>query len=321
MSGEGAAGIAIRGQSEEAQAMDEGSRSNAIVGVVGLGSMGGCLARRLLAAGRTVIGYDPHGPALEGFADLGGSAAADVADLAARADMLILALPSVGSFRETVETLVAHQKPGGWVLDINTLLPAEKVVARDRLAPSGWKMLDCTISGTPEMVAADTHSFYVSGGGCDTPEVAALVAQIAARAFDMGEFGNAATIKLIINHMVIAHNVVAAEAMSLAIHAGMDPARVYETVAASAGSSRIFELRGRMMVAEAYPDAAMYALIVDKDSVLIADMARELRHPVPMLSAAVQQHVSAMAQGWTGKDPASLCSMMEGQAGVTRRPR
>lgn len=301
--------------------MDKGTRSDPIVGVVGLGSMGGCLARRLLAAGRRVVGYDPHAPALDGFAGVGGIAAADVADVAARADILLLALPSVGSFRDTIETLAAIPKSGGRVLDINTLLPAEKIAARDRLAPSGWTMLDCTISGTPEMVAADTHSFYVSGEGRDAPEVADLVAQIAVKSFDMGAFGNAATIKLIINHMVIAHNVVAAEAMSLAVHAGMDPQRVYETVAASAGSSRIFELRGRMMVAEAYPDAAMYALIVDKDAVLIADMARELRHPVPMLSAAVQQHVLGMAQGWGGKDPASLCSMMEQQAGVSRGAR
>lgn len=291
-----------------------------VVGVIGLGSMGGCLARRLLAAGRHVIGYDPAADTLTTFTAAGGAAAADVEDLAARADIVLLTLPTVEAFRAVVATLAALPKQG-WVLDIDTLLPAEKIVARDRLAPAGWTMLDCTISGTPEMVAVGKHSFYVSGEGRDAPEVRALVGQIAAKAFDMGGFGNAAMIKLIINHMVIAHNVVAAEAMSLAVHAGMDPAQVYDTVAASAGSSRIFELRGRMMVTEDYPDAAMYALIVDKDATLIADMARHLRHPIPMFATAVQQHVLGMAQGWAGKDPASLGSMMERLAGVVRPDR
>jgi putative dehydrogenase len=298
--------------------MDGAPDTTPAIGFIGLGSMGSCLARRLLSAGRTVIGYDPSGPAMGHFTDHGGMAAGSVEEIAGRAEMLVIALPSVESFRDVVATLAGIAKPGGWIVDIDTLLPLEKAAARDRLAPSGWRMLDCTISGTPDMVAANAHSFYFSGDGRDAPEIRALVDQIGGKSFDMGDFGNAAKIKLIINHMVISHNVAAAEAMSLAVHAGMDPAIVYHTVCASAGSSRIFELRGRMMVDEDYPDAAMYALIVDKDAQLIADMARELRHPVPLFASAVQAHVLGMAQGWSGKDPASLCSVMERQAGVTR---
>lgn len=287
------------------------------VGMIGLGSMGMCLARRLIAKGRTVIGYDPVAATMEKFGAAGGQAADSVASIAARSALLIIAVPTVEIFREVVGTL-AYNPRIGTILDIDTLLPPEKRAARDRLAPTGWTMLDCTISGTPEMVAVDAHSFYVSGDGRDAPEVRDLVAQIATKTFDMGDFGNAATIKLIINHMVVAHNVVAAEAMSLAVHAGLDPARAYETITASAGASRIFELRGRMMIAEEYPDAAMYALIVDKDGELISDFARELRHPLPMFATAVQQHVLGMAQGWSGKDPASLGSMMMDLAGVKR---
>ena len=288
------------------------------VGMIGLGSMGLCLARRLLAAGRTVIGFDPVPATMEKFVAAGGTRADSVANVAERSGLVILALPTVEIFRDVVGVLAAHPRTG-IVLDIDTLLPNEKIAARDRLAPAGWTMLDCTISGTPEMIVTDSHSFYVSGDGRDAPDVRTLVAQIATKTFDMGDFGNAATIKLIINHMVIAHNVVAAEAMSLAVHAGLDPARAYETITASAGSSRIFELRGKMMITEEYPDAAMYALIVDKDGPLIADFARDLRHPLPMFATAVQQHVVGMAQGWSGKDPASLGSMMMDLAGVERR--
>ncbi len=290
------------------------------VGVIGLGSMGLCLAQRLLSRGRTVIGHDPAERAMEAFTAAGGQPADGVATVAAQSRLMLLALPTVESFRAVVEALAATPGPG-WVLDINTLLPEEKFEARDALAPAGWTAIDCSISGTPEMVVRDTHSVYYGGAGKDDAEPAALLRELAVKLFDMGDFGNAARIKLIINHMVIAHNVVAAEAMSLAIHAGMDPALAYDTIAASAGSSRIFELRGRMMVTEDYPQAAMYSLIVDKDAILIAELARTLRHPVPMLATAVQQHVLAMAQGWADCDPASLCSMMERQAGVERSTR
>jgi putative dehydrogenase len=292
-----------------------------LVGMIGLGSMGLCLARRLLEKGRELVGYDPLPAAMTAFEVAGGDAATSAEAVAKQADILILALPTVDIFREVIAMIATlHRDPGGSgvIMDIDTLLPAEKIAARDKVASAGWAMLDCTMSGTPEMIATDSHSFYYSGDGRNAPAVRTLIDQIAVKSFDMGDFGNAATIKLIINHMVIAHNVVAAEAMSLAVHAGLDPAHAYETIAASAGNSRIFEVRGRMMVDEIYPDAAMYALIVDKDAELIADMARTLRHPVPMLATAVQQHVLAMAQGWGGKDPASLGSMMESLAGVKR---
>jgi 3-hydroxyisobutyrate dehydrogenase-like beta-hydroxyacid dehydrogenase len=287
------------------------------VGIIGLGSMGSCLARRLLAAGHPVHGLDTSAETMAAHRAAGVETADSVAELVQHCAIILLALPTVEAFRGVVSELEKNER-AGWIIDINTLLPAEKIAARDRLAGSGWRMLDCTISGTPEMVERNLHSFYVSGEDWQSRDVEEVIRNIAAAAFDLGEFGSAAAIKLIINHLVISHNVVAAEAMSLAIHAGLDPELVYRTVLPSAGSSRIFEVRGKMMVTEDYPTAAMYALIVDKDATLIAEMARELRHPVPMFSQAVQAHVLAMAQGWSDKDPASLCSMMEQAAGVIR---
>ena len=276
-----------------------------VVGVIGLGSMGGCLARRLLAAGRRVIGYDPAAPSAD---DLHRRGRRPGGRCRGRRRARRHPAPHLANRRElsatVVTTLAAHPKQG-WVLDIDTLLPAEKIAARDRLAPAGWTMLDCTISGTPEMVAVDTHSFYVSGdrsgraGGARDWSIRSR-----SRRSTWANSAMPRLIKLIINHMVIAHNVVAAEAMSLAVHAGMDPAQVYETVAASAGSSRIFELRGRMMVTEDYPDATMYALIVDKDATLIADMARasppshpDVRHRRP---AACPRHGAGLGGQGSG---------------------
>lgn len=295
------------------------TQGRAEIGFVGLGSMGSCLARRLLDRGRSVAGFDPSETTMRGFTAAGGRAAASVAGLAADSPVLLLALSSVEAFRDVIDAIVAAPGAGGTVIDINTLAPADKRAARDRLAGAGWRMLDCTISGTPEMVARDMHGFYVSGEGADAPNIAALIRDIADAPFDMGEFGNAAIIKLVINHMVICHNVVAAEAMSLALKAGLDAETVYRTVTASAGTSRIFEVRGRMMADERYPPETMYRLIVDKDAPVIAEMARGLRHPLAMFAPAVQAHVEALSTRWAETDPASLCAVMEARSGVERR--
>jgi len=289
------------------------------IGFVGLGSMGSCLAHRLLARGRAVAGHDPSEPAMRDFVAAGGRGAASVEDLAATSPVLLLALSSIEVFGGVIDQIVAAPGDGGVVIDINTLSPDDKRAARDRLAGVGWRMLDCTISGTPEMVARDLHGFFVSGDAEDARAVAPLIADIVDAPFDMGEFGNAAIIKLVINHMVVCHNVVAAEAMSLALKAGLDADTVYRTVTASAGNSRIFEIRGRMMADERYPPETMYQLIVDKDALVIAEMARTLRHPLPMFAPAVQAHVAALTTRWANTDPASLCAVMENRSGVERR--
>ncbi|MBY8826260.1 NAD(P)-dependent oxidoreductase [Sphingomonas colocasiae] len=289
------------------------------IGFIGLGSMGSCLARRLLARNHRVAGFDPSPDAMRDFVAAGGHGAASIAELTAHAPALLLALSSFGAFQRVIDEIVAAPGDGGVVIDINTLSPDDKRAARDRLAGAGWRMLDCTISGTPEMVARDLHGFYVSGDAGAAQAVAPLIADIVDAPFDMGEFGNAAIIKLVINHMVVCHNVVAAEAMSLALKAGLDAETVYRTITASAGNSRIFEVRGRMMAEERYPPETMYQLIVDKDALVIAEMARTLRHPLPMFAPALQAHVGALSTRWANTDPASLCAVMEERSGVERR--
>jgi L-threonate 2-dehydrogenase len=282
----------------------------AAIGFIGLGSMGLCLAKRLIGRGWSVAGHDPAPGPAAAFREAGGEPAASAADLARACPVLLVALNSEAVYRKVIDEIAVAGGQGGWLLDINTLDPSEKLAARDRLAGSGWTMLDCTVSGTPVMVEKDLHSVYVSGDLLEG-EVERLVGDLAEKRFHVGDFGHAARIKLIINMMVICHNVVAAEAMALGLKAGLAPEQLYDLIAASAGTSRIFEVRGRMMVAGDYPEETMYSLIADKDGPTIADFARRLRVPLTMLPPALQAHVDALTTRWAETDPASLCAVIE----------
>lgn len=294
--------------------MGKGEGQLACVGLIGLGAMGAAYADRMIGAGSTVIGYDVAGDAVAGHAAAGGVAASSVREVAEACDVIVTALPSFNAFEAVVADLcsVPRRSPG-WIVDTNTLSATTKRRAWLAFENAGWDMLDCTVSGSPEMVRNDSYSFYISGDGRDHPRVRGVIAQLAGRVFDVGAFGNASTIKAVINHLVSVHNVATAEAMSLGIKAGIDRRMVYDMVMSSAGASRIFEARGAMMMADSYPAASTYALLVDKDMVVIGDLAREVRHPVPMFAAATQVHVAGLAAGWGGTDPASLCAWFEGR--------
>ncbi|KQX23264.1 MULTISPECIES: NAD(P)-dependent oxidoreductase [unclassified Sphingomonas] len=289
----------------------------AAIGFIGLGSMGLCLATRLIEHGWAVAGHDPAPGPAQAFVAAGGELAASLPDLVRNCPVLLVALSSRAAYDQVLAGIAAAGG-GGWLIDINTLDPAEKLAARDRMAGTGWTMLDCTVSGTPVMVEKDLHSLYVSGGPVEG-DLERMIADMAVKRFDVGAFGNAARIKLVINMMVICHNVVAAEAMGLGLKAGLDPDQLYELITASAGTSRIFEVRGRMMATGVYPPETMYSLIADKDGPTIADFARGLRVPLTMLPPAIQAHIDALTTRWGETDPASLCAVIEDRIGHRRQ--
>src|ERR1017187_306452 len=136
------------------------------VGIVGLGTMGGSMARHLLAAEYRVVGHDVARAAATAFAAAGGAPAASAAEVAARADAVILSLPSAAAFDEVTsgaDGLLAGARPGLIVIETSTLPLAVKEGARRLLAERGVALLDCPISGTGAQIRTKDIAIYASG--------------------------------------------------------------------------------------------------------------------------------------------------------------
>jgi putative dehydrogenase len=97
--------------------------------------------------------------------------------------------------------------------------------------------------------------------------------------------------KFIANHLVTIHNLSTAEAIVLGEVAGLDPAVIFDVIADSAGSSRMFQIRSPMMVAAQYdkPTATMKTHLKDID--IIGKFAADLHCPTPLFTAAAQLEV------------------------------
>src|SRR5882762_7226846 len=89
----------------------------------------------------------------------------------------------------------------------------------------------------------------------------------------------------------------AAEAMVLAIKSGLDPALALKVVSDGAGSSRMLQVRGPMMVKGDYSDVTMRVQTWQKDMTIIGDFARKLNCPTPLFSASAPIYTAAMAMG------------------------
>jgi 3-hydroxyisobutyrate dehydrogenase len=199
-------------------------------------------------------------------------------------------------------------------------LPIEvKARGEAQLETQGKILLDCPVSGTGAQAARKDLVVFASGDEAAFERCREVLAGISRAQRYVGAFGNGSRMKFIANHLVTIHNLSTAEAFVLGEMAGLDPALVFDVIADSAGSSRMFQIRGPMMVSGKYnePTATMKTHLKDLD--IIGKFAADLHCPTPLFTAAVQFYYAGVAQGRDGQDTAAVCAVLEKLAGIERK--
>lgn len=288
------------------------------VAVIGLGLMGGAIARNLAAAGFAMSGFDVDAGKMEAAAQAGVRRSNSAAGAIGGAEIAFTSLPSVEALDDTVTQLVAAPRPGLIVLEVSTFPIAAKEAARDRLATAGMTLLDCPLSGTGAQAAVKDLAVYASGdeaafGRCRD---AGLFDGFARVTHYLGAFGNGSRMKYVANLLVSVHNVVAAEAIVLGTKAGLDPERILDVISSGAANSRIFELRGPMMAKGVYTPATATMHVLQKDSAIIAEFARSFGVATPTLDAAAPLYDEAEHAGHAAEDVAAVHAVLARKAGL-----
>src|SRR6266496_427825 len=291
------------------------------VGMIGLGIMGSAMSFNLGRAGFRVAGYDLAPRRRAEHARSGGVAARSLREVARRAGVIITSLPSARALKEVAAELSASTKRGTIVIETSTLPIPVKESARDVLAKRGVILLDCPLSGTGAQARVKDLIVYASGDRAAYRKTVPVLQGFTRANYYVGAFGAGSKIKFVANLLVAIHNVAAAEAMVLGMKAGLDPALVLKVVSDGAGSSRMFQVRGPMMVKGDYSEATMKNEVWQKDMTIIGDFARELDCPTPLFAASVPIYNAAMAMGLGKEDTGAVCAVLEEIAGNPRRKR
>jgi 3-hydroxyisobutyrate dehydrogenase/glyoxylate/succinic semialdehyde reductase len=282
------------------------------IGVIGLGIMGGAIARNLARAGHRVIGFDLDAARVEALGDAGVTAAATASDLAAQAGIVLVCLPHVAALEATVATLTAaapYVAPPV-VAELSTLPLDAKLAARDALADAGIALLDCPLSGTGAQAVTGDLSVFASGDEIAWERCADAFAGFARVCHYLGPFGNGTKMKLVANLLVAIHNVAAAEAVLLGLRAGLDPASLVAVAGSGAGASRMLEMRGPMMVKGKFTPATMKLDVWKKDMALIADFAARCGAATPLFAATAPLYEQACAAGLGESDTAAVFTVL-----------
>jgi 3-hydroxyisobutyrate dehydrogenase-like beta-hydroxyacid dehydrogenase len=284
------------------------------VGVIGLGIMGGAMSANLIDAGFQVTGHDIEAAARDRLAAIGGQTADSPGEVAQKAETLITSLPSPQALDDVVNGpggLIASGRKGLIVIETSTLTIEDKQRAREALAEADITMLDCPLSGTGAQAVTKDLLVYASGDRAAFDRIVPVLDGFARGNHYVGAFGNGSKMKFVANLLVAIHNVAAAEAIVLGMKAGLDAREIYDVIADGAGASRMFQVRGPMMVADDYDDATMKMEVWQKDMSIIGEFARALNSPTPLFSASAAIYKAGMAQGRAKQDTASVCGVLE----------
>ncbi len=284
---------------------------NKTVGIVGLGIMGGAIARNLVDRGWRVIGFDTDAARRAELAQANVAIAKDVGQVARDAPVIMTSLPSAAAVEQVAQTIANFGQSPRIVVELSTLTIADKLRFEAILNKAGHVALDCPLSGTGAQAKNRDLVVYASGDSDAIARCTELFSDFAKQSADLGKYGNGSRMKFVANHLVAIHNVATAEAMILAERAGLDPKKVVEMVGPGAGGSRMFQMRAPMMVEGVYEPATMKVSTWKKDMAIIAEFADDVGCTTPLFTLTQPVYAEAMAMGLGDQDTAAVFEVLK----------
>jgi L-threonate 2-dehydrogenase len=288
------------------------------IGIIGLGIMGGAMARNLRAGGFDIIGFDLDAKATATAKSAGIHSADGAAAVAAEAEYIIISLPSAKAVLETARAIAAAPARSRVIAETSTLSLADKTTFATILTDAGHVVLDCPLSGTGSQAQTKDLVVFASGDAAAIERLDPVFHGFARKVFNLGDFGNGSKMKFVANLMVAIHNVASAEAMVLGMKAGLDPKQIVEVVSSGAGNSRVLELRGPMMAENTYLPATMRMRTWKKDMSIIGAFASSYDCPTPLFKVTEGIYDAALSMGHDLDDVAAVCTVLETMAGLKR---
>jgi L-threonate 2-dehydrogenase len=293
------------------------------IGIIGLGIMGGAMARELLKAGYVVAGLDVVPAANARLKKMGGIVAKSATELANMSDVVIVSLSTSFALQETTKGLalsVRREKGNGLiVIETSTLPVADKETMQATLKRAGISVLDCPISGTAVRLKDRAWTIYSSGPKKAFSKIKPLLQVFTDNLPYVGIYGNGTKMKFAANHLVAIYNVACAESVTLARKMGLDPQDVLNLFGNSQViGTGVMRLRMPFMIQRQYSPATMKVEVWQKDMQVIGDMAKSVDCPLPLFSACAPIYSAAMAQGLAQEDTASVSEVLGLMAGLPR---
>ncbi|MEL6913442.1 MAG: NAD(P)-dependent oxidoreductase [Pseudomonadota bacterium] len=268
------------------------------VGFIGLGNVGGKLARSLLRNGVELAVHDLDEALVAGIlADAPDQVerADGPAELMTRCEAVITCLPSPAASDAVLTRMLPEVRPGKIWMEMSTTDEAEVKRLGARVIAAGGAAVDCPVSGGCHRAATGNISIFAGAPRETFERILPLLTIMGRRVLHTGPLGSASVLKVITNYLATANLVSCAEALTVAKGAGMDLATAYEAIRISSGTSFVHETESQVIL-NGSRDISFTMDLVAKDIGLFQAIADRAGVPVELNPALIGIFADAIAR-------------------------
>ncbi|XP_058193928.1 glyoxylate/succinic semialdehyde reductase 2, chloroplastic isoform X2 [Rhododendron vialii] len=283
------------------------------VGFLGLGIMGSPMAQNLIKAGRSngdcrcrcdVTVWNRTESKCSPLISLGAKYKSSPKEVAASCDVTFAMLADPQSALDVAcgeDGAAKGLSPGKGYVDVSTVDGATSKLIGTRIKATGALFLEAPVSGSKKP-AEDGQLIFLTAGDRSLFETVAPLLDIMGKSrFFLGDVGNGAAMKLVVNMIMGSMMASFSEGLLLSERVGLDPKVLVEVVSQGAISAPMFSMKGPSMVQSLYP-TAFPLKHQQKDLRLALGLAESVSQPTPIAAAANELYKVAKSRGLSDED-------------------
>jgi 3-hydroxyisobutyrate dehydrogenase-like beta-hydroxyacid dehydrogenase len=290
------------------------------LGFVGLGVMGGGIAKRLLGAGHDVVGYNRTAAKAQWLVDLGLRLADSPRQVAEESDVvfsMVTNTKALSANTDGPDGILAGLRPGKIYVDSTTGTPEGSRELAERVAEIGAVMLDAPVSGSVSTLEEGKLSIMVGGDEGAFAQVEPILRDIGPTVTRIGDNGQALLMKIAINLSLHVQMVAFSEGVLLAEKDGIPREVAVEAMLNSVIASPMIKYRGPMILEQ--PEEAWFNVnMMQKDMNLALEAGRKLDVPMPTTAVSNELLTAARGMGLEEYDFAIVFEVLAQMAGLKK---
>ena len=293
------------------------------IGFIGVGNMGGPMARNLLAAGHELKVFDLDEEKIAFIVQAGGQAAASVGDAVGGVEIAITMLPAGRHVRAVYmdgEGVLANVDAATLLIDCSTIDVESARAAHAAAEEAGFAMLDAPVSGGVAGAEAGTLTFMCGGAEASFREAKPILDIMGGNVFLAGPAGNGQVAKICNNMILGATMIATGEAFIMAERLGLEHQKLFDIVATASGQSWAMTtycpVPGPVPASPANRDyqPGFTVAMMAKDLRLAQEAAQSVQAATPMGAAAAAVYSLFENAGNGALDFSGIIKMLRGQA-------
>jgi 2-hydroxy-3-oxopropionate reductase len=285
------------------------------IGFIGLGIMGGPMAKNLIKGGYKLIVPAKSGKAAE-LKAAGAQTADSYKSLAEQSDVVITMLPNSPEVKAVLlgtgggDSVIEGIKPGSIVVDMSSIAPAVSQEAGAAFKGKSVQFLDAPVSGGEPKAIDGSLAIMVGGDAAAFEKVKPLLEKMGASVTLVGGIGSGNVTKLA-NQIIVALNIAAvSEAFVLAAKAGVDPVKVFDAIKGGLAGSTVMNAKIPMILEGNFRPGFRIELHI-KDLQNALDTAHNLNVPVPLTANVMETLQALKTEGFAKNDHSAIIRFYE----------